>query len=45
MSRWYCKEHRHMNPQPNRVTTLYEGKPCEVIGCENKLKLMVRNKK
>lgn len=39
MSRWYCEEHRHLDPSPNRVHTLYEGKRCCVEGCKNVLKI------
>lgn len=35
---WYCEEHKHLDKNPNRLLTLYEGKACHVQGCENTLK-------
>ena len=43
MSRWYCEEHRHLDLNPNRMITFYEGMKCHVHDCENTLKLKIKN--
>ena len=37
MSRWYCEEHRHLDPSPNRVHTFNGRKKCCLQGCKNEL--------
>lgn len=45
MSRWYCKEHKHLDKNPNRIITMYVGMKCWVEGCENKIQFSKKTNK
>lgn len=34
---WYCNKHKYLDPNPNRMITLYEGKKCHISDCKEKL--------